>query len=153
MSKTRANFKYIFRRCNKDKQHHVADSLAKTYLCKDSNKFWQAIKKVKNNDKPVGSSTINGVSGNKNIAEAWQCHFKQLLNSGNSSCNTENVQSLKNITLLQESLITPDQVQEAVSALKCGKAHIVCNIPTELLRIPLQDMMVYVLNILNILIK
>ena len=46
MVKSRAVFKSVLRKCRKDKNVYISDSLAKKYLLKDSKCFWSALKHI-----------------------------------------------------------------------------------------------------------
>jgi hypothetical protein len=62
------------------------------------------------------------VTGNKQILNAFQMHYKKLLNS---TCNVNDFKSqavLSDVTFLPEHVITPDNVKEAVRDLKYNKA-------------------------------
>ena len=80
MQQSRSYFKYVVRKCKQDKNRATADKLAEKLLGKSDKLFWSEIKKMNRGNTPV-VSTVNGVTGSKNIAEMWKKHFETLLNS------------------------------------------------------------------------
>jgi exonuclease III len=119
MNRTRAVFKSLFRKCNKDKQQYMSDMLAKKYLCKETTVFWKAVNKI-NPSRSTAASTINGVTGKNKIVEVWQHHYKELLNSNGNIL--ERTYNLEGISLLKDNIITASQAEEAIHELKCGKS-------------------------------
>ena len=57
-------FKYVLRKCRKDKCKTTADVLANQLLSKNDKMFWNEIKKINNSNTPV-VSTIDSVTGTK----------------------------------------------------------------------------------------
>ena len=60
-----------------------ADALAMKYIDKDMVSLWKDIAHI-NTGKPMLAPTIEGVSGDNNIADLWKIHFDDILN-----CNTD----------------------------------------------------------------
>ena len=80
MTQSRAQFKAALRQCLKDESRAKCDSIAKQYVTRNTTDFWKEVNNLQN-AKPVISNTIDGVSGQKDIAKLWQEHYAKLLNS------------------------------------------------------------------------
>ena len=81
MQKTRASFKLALRYCRQNEEQLRADICASNLSKKDPVKFWQSVKKISNSKATKYASTINGVSGEKDITEMWKNYFQHLYNS------------------------------------------------------------------------
>ena len=75
--RSRLKFKYALRQC---KRNEDADRYAKSLLDKDMVSFWKHIRKSNNVRVPL-ASTVGGVTGESEIAEMWQDHYKSISNS------------------------------------------------------------------------
>ena len=122
MKKSRASFKYVLRHCKAVDNKAKADNLAVKFLTKDTKCFWNEIKKINGNDKSVLASTVNGVSGNKNIANMWHDYYKTLLNSTKSTVNKSYVSQQFKKCNIDDFYVSPCDVKEAVKKLKKGKS-------------------------------
>ena len=80
MRRSRLTFKYALRQCKKDKDAIQSDQYAKSLLDKDMVSFWKNINKSNTTRVPL-ATTIDGVTGDSEIAEMWQDHYKTILNS------------------------------------------------------------------------
>ncbi len=92
-------------------------------------------KKLKeNNDNCKPASTINNVSGSKDICEMWKNHFGTLLNSSvDMSCKTE-VYNLINTSNVCIDSFSIHDVIAAIDNLKVGKACGLDNVFSEHLK-------------------
>lgn len=122
MKRSRATFKYALRKCKANDSRAKADNLAIKFLKKDSKSFWNEIKRINGNDKSYLASTVNGVSGNSNVATMWHDYYKKLLNSSADTCNRDFVKQAFTNCVPDEFLISPLDVKEAVKNLKSGKS-------------------------------
>ena len=82
--KTRLHFKYALRFCRRNKDMHTSDALASKLLSKNKNDFWKEVNRVKNH-KPTFTTTLNGVTGEQNIANVWKSYYSDIFSSVPSS--------------------------------------------------------------------
>ena len=90
MNKSRACFKYIFRKSKSADSTKVEKALPNKLLQHDDMQFWKEIKDLKN-DRSCVSTTVNNVTGSKNITDMWKQHFDSLLNSSAVTSKTSRV--------------------------------------------------------------
>ncbi len=90
MRRARAHFKYSLRLCRNLEDTLKADALAKSILNKHPNEFGKGVKKSQGKS-TILASTINGVTGETDIANLWKDHFESLYNSTDSDnhCNED----------------------------------------------------------------
>ena len=123
MRRTRSNFKLVLRNCKSGQLKTSADTLALKFLSKDSKSFWKDIKKHTSCEASI-ASTVNGISGQVNIADMWHDHFKNLLNSSQCISNKpyvlDAINSINNNNYLNR--ITPGEILDAFNNLKLGKS-------------------------------
>lgn len=81
MRKTRASFKLALRYCKQHEEFLRADALANSLADKDYNKFWNCIRKVNNGSATKYTHTVDGVTGETEIADKWSNYFEKLYNS------------------------------------------------------------------------
>jgi len=81
MNKTRASFKLALRYCKQHDEFLRADACASSLTNKDYRKFWNCIRKSTNDTATKFAHTVNGVTGEAEITEAWANHFDKLYNS------------------------------------------------------------------------
>ena len=62
----------------------TSDAIANKLLSKKKNDFWKEIKRV-NNHKPTLTTTLNGVTGEQNIANVWKCYYSDIFSNVPSS--------------------------------------------------------------------
>jgi len=122
MQRTRANFKLAFRYCRQHEQQLRADACAINLKNKDPIKFWHSVKKISNSKATKYVSTVDGVTGEQNIAEMWKNHFAQLYNSVN--CDSDAVAFTKSLSLMGDDKVTVSigEVVEAIGKQKKGKS-------------------------------
>ena len=77
----RSRFKYSLRYCLRHEKELRAKSLAEKLVHNpySMTEFWKEVKKL--NSSPPISPSINGISGEANIARMWNDHFSVILNS------------------------------------------------------------------------
>ena len=120
MKSSRINFKRVLRQCKADELKHNADRIANKLLQQNDVDFWREIGKISKSDSKVPlAATVNGVTGENQVAEMWKEHFSALLNSTSSTPIT-----LSNDTLLEPfDSFQVEETQEAILALKSGKSQ------------------------------
>ena len=122
MRKTRSYFKYTLRTCKKNNDRLVSDKLAKQLLCKNDQAFWKEIKKLKGNC-TVLASTIDGVTGENNIANKWKTHFSTLFNSSQDTSRKDKViDSITNHCDREFVRITGDEIKKSIKQAKSNKS-------------------------------
>ena len=62
MKCTRANFKFILRKCRADKDKHASDSLAKKLLANNSKPFGDEVKKMSSANISTQATTVGGAA-------------------------------------------------------------------------------------------
>jgi exonuclease III len=123
MKVTRAHFKLVLRHCQKQKDRHIADSLAEKLLKKDTKNFWNEVKKVCHTNVKVQATTINGATGENAIATMWKEHYSAILNSSRNTNVKQNVmKELEQVELDSNDMCTPVDVEAAICKLKKNKA-------------------------------
>ena len=84
---SRARFKYALRWVKQIEDTARADSLARNLYTNDVDQFWKEVKKI-NQTTTVQANSIDGISGETNIANHWREHYCKLLNT-NLKCENE----------------------------------------------------------------
>ena len=121
MKKSRAYFKYVFRKCKSADSTKMADALANKLLYKDDKQFWKELSRI-NNDKCSIATTVNNTSGPQNITAMWKQHFEGLLNSSvDTSVKDDVTCTLKNDDLYFSRFTIAD-VLKGIKSLKHNKA-------------------------------
>ena len=120
MCTTRAQFKSALRKCKRDSERAVADSLAKKMLSKDTKSFWKQIQHVNNEHITLEADCVGGVSGPENICNMWFDYYSGLLNSCKEFSMRDTVlNQLSNVSFIEE--FTLQDVIGAIKLLKKGK--------------------------------
>ena len=125
MKTTRARFKHSLRNCKANEDRARSDALANNLLKQDNMLFWKDVNKMNHVCTNVVASTIDGVTGENNIAKVWHDHYCKLLNSNNDTSNKEFVAAvIGNIvnTETEFSLFKPMDVEHVIDRLKSGKS-------------------------------
>jgi hypothetical protein len=123
MKSTRARFKYALRNCRVIESRARADAIAKKLLTKDDASFWKDVKKMSSSSGNVLSSMVDDVVGEEYIANMWQRHYGQLLNSNKDvTCRKRVLDSLQNITGVSEERCNVGDITEAIKYLKADKS-------------------------------
>ena len=123
MRRTRLNFKYALRQCQRSEDRIRADAMAESLDNGDAMSFWRSVKKVHNKAVPL-AAVVDGNEGTENIGKMWRNHFSALLNS--VPCSAE--KKSKITELMQSGVgvgtwrVLPGQVLESIRAMKRGKA-------------------------------
>ena len=77
----RSRFKYALRHCLNNEKELRAKALADKLVANPHNtsRFWKEVNKL--NSSPPLVPSIDGISGEENIANMWRDHFSEILNS------------------------------------------------------------------------
>ena len=122
MRRTRLNFKYALRQCQRTEDTARADAMANSLANNDSASFWKHTKAKRNRSVPLASN-VDGYVGNRDIANMWQQHYSALLNSVSNPAKRTEVNDLINSGQgLCALAISPAQVSDSMKALKLGKS-------------------------------
>ena len=120
MRNSRLKFKYALRQCKHNEDAIRSDQYAKSLFKKDMPSFWKHIRKHINTRVSL-ATTINGVTGECNIADMWQDHYKSILNRVKNSSQKQFV--TERLTLSKENLLYYLlQISLAFKSLKSGKS-------------------------------
>lgn len=122
MKCTRARFKYSLRYCKSIESRARADALANKLLLKDDVAFWKNIKAL-NKSGDIISNTVDGISGEEDIANMWQNHYSNLLNSNKDTAFKQRVlKYIKAVPNIRDVTIDAYDMQDAIKGLKVGKS-------------------------------
>ena len=78
MRSSRAQFKYALKRIEETAK---ADALAKDLGGQKFDEFWKSVNKVNQSSQLHTTTTIDGITGEANIAEHWRTHLHGILNT------------------------------------------------------------------------
>lgn len=78
MNNSRVRFKYALRYCRNNNEQIKVHKIARNFSQKNSSEFLKEINKI-NSKKSNKTSTIEGLSGDKNITEFWKNNFQKIL--------------------------------------------------------------------------
>lgn len=132
MKTTRARFKYALRYCKSMESRARADALAKKLLTKDDVSFWKEVKKINGSGHHVLSDMVDNVSGEKDIADMWQGHYSDLLNSNKDTSYKKSViDSLNHIPDYCDIKFAFTDIGKAIKSLKLGKSPGLDNLQAE----------------------
>ena len=123
MKRTRARFIYCLRHCKAIETRAKADSLAKTFLSKDTVSFWRDIKYINNSGSSTQADTIGEAVGEKNITAMWFEHYKSLLNlKQNTSAKKNEVLEMLSSRKFTAVKFEVGEVSNVIKSLKRGKS-------------------------------
>ena len=122
MRRTRLQFKYALRQCQRYEDQVRADAMATSLKSGDVVSFWKRVKQVNNKAVPL-ATIVDGCTGDDDIANMWHDHYAALLNSVTSTDTKIKVlNQMQSSPYLSECKITPIQVAESIKLLKRRKA-------------------------------
>ena len=122
MRSARAQFKYALRQCRLDERLISSNKLANHMQRHDINAFWKDIRKH-TKSKAALSNSIDGITGEADIAGLWGRHYEQLLNdSSNESSKFTALDSFGNVLANVGMQVTMKEVSKIVSDLPNGKS-------------------------------
>ena len=122
MRRSRLQFKYALRQCQRQEDSIRADAMAKSHLEHDCKTFWKEVKKSYNNKVPL-STNVDGCTGEEKITTMWQEHYKNLLNC--IKTNQYQADVAENCTNIHTNdiICSSNEVAEAIKSLKLGKSY------------------------------
>jgi hypothetical protein len=124
----RCRFKYALRACKREEETIRADKLAASYQSHSPKEFWKEVKYQSCRKVPL-AETVDGKTGNQEIARMWASHFSSLFNS--TSCEAHKVSVLNSIenrlrsqapNIVSDATITTREVADAIRGLSRGKS-------------------------------
>jgi hypothetical protein len=118
MKRSRAQFKLALRYCKNNDEVLRNDALAKSYLA-DKSQFWKKVKNASSCKVANKTNTVNGVSGDANVAEMWKDSFEKLYSMHNNEGLVEHFDSYKTENI---HTITNADMCNAIQQLKCRKS-------------------------------
>ena len=107
-----------------------ADKYAKSLLDKDILSFWKHIRKSNNARVPL-ATTIGGITGENEIAEMWQDHYKSILSSVKTNSRQQFVTNKLSSIRGESILFSTSDINVALHSLKSGKSCGVDGLATE----------------------
>ena len=121
MRRSRLQFKYALRQCRMNEDAIRADKYAKSLLDKDILSFWKHIRKSNNARVPL-ATTIGGITGENEIAEMWQNHYKSILSSVKTNSRQQFVTNKLSSIRGESILFSTSDINVALHSLKSGKS-------------------------------
>ena len=121
MRRSRLQFKYALRQCRMNEDAIRADKYAKSLLDKDILSFWKHIRKSNNARVPL-ATTIGGITGENEIAEMWQDHYKSILSSVKTNSRQQFVTNKLSSIRGESILFSTSDINVALHSLKSGKS-------------------------------
>ena len=95
------------------------ESLGNKLADSDSRDFWKEIKGVNNAKMPLPIS-IEGVTGESNIASLWRDHYNSVFNSTDGGCYSANFSKCKDA--YDDIQVLPNEIAKAISDLDGNKS-------------------------------
>lgn len=167
--KTRAEYHRAVRMLKRDERINRCEKMAQSIVQNDNRNFWQEVKKMNKKESWL-PDTVDGVTGNREIADMFGSKYKKLYNSAPYDADVmrdiDQVLNERMTACSSDDCVKIDDVKKAVSFMKKGKSdgndmiesdHIIngSNLLHELLCLLIQkcydhSYMPYILNIANI---
>jgi len=125
MCLNRKKFKISLRRCKKLRNQRLHDDLVMSYTGKDFVKFWRHVRNQDSNQQQSPSAdNVDGVYGDREVAEHWASIYKNLFNLNQSTEKESNVRKYidKRSKDSCASWFSDAKVVKAIYSLKLGKA-------------------------------
>ena len=148
MRTIRIRFKYAFRLTRSK-----TDTLANDLFSGTDDDFRGNVGKM-NSGNAIQSNTIDGYSGEADIADFWKNHFSKLLNA--TGCDTTLKTSLMGkfdaILYSNEMMILNNLILEAIKKLECGKSAGPDGVHVEAIKYAHPIMHVFLLFCFNIML-
>ena len=110
MKQSRCKFKYMLRKCRRDKNTVLADKLAEQFHNKSDKEFWRNIKN-KMNSKVNLPTMIDNVKGDA-IPEMWKKHYDSVFNcvNGSNCADVHNDLCGKHINYDQSMVVSAQEI-------------------------------------------
>jgi exonuclease III len=121
MRSTRARFKTCLRHCRAVESRAVADAIANKFVARDKNDFWREIRRIGKSDS-VNALSIDGATGDRDIANLWKNHYENILNGNNNRQSKTNVLNFISTHGSEDNLVLQEsEVKIAIEKLKSDK--------------------------------
>ena len=114
---SRIRFKRTLRECRQNEETIRANAHANSLMKKDMTSFWKGIKRDNNTRVPL-APMVDDCIGDKEICDMWQTHYKQLLNSVETSSYKKIVQSELHSIGDSSVIFCPEDIFNALKMLK-----------------------------------
>ena len=123
MSRSRANFKLAMRYCRQHEEQLRVDACANSLDLQDAKQFWSNVKKMSNDKATKYANTVNGVTGEQEIADMWKGHFAALYNSVQDDViKSQVLDRAKNTLSCRSAVLSVYDIITALQKLKKGRA-------------------------------
>ena len=118
----RSRFKYALRHCLRNEKELRAKALADKLVANPHNisGFWKEVNKL--NSSPPIAPSIDGISGEENIASMWRDHFSEILNSVNNTDKREVVEDKLSTAGDTFQPFTVREVIDSIGELSSGRS-------------------------------
>ena len=107
------NYKADVRRARRNKNNFVKNKLAEKLVSRNGKHFWKDVRKIMGDKRPTATS-IDGVTGDKDIAELWKVHYEKIFN-----CFPDNELRTNDFSYDPSAIVTPREIYENISRIKC----------------------------------
>ena len=104
MKQSRCKFKYVLRKCKRNKETIIADKLANKFSSKSDREFWKDVKNIMNSK--VKLPNLIGECKGDDIPDMWKNHYENIFNSVENSNCTRFLSRLTNVPT-DDSMIVP----------------------------------------------
>jgi exonuclease III len=122
MKRTRAQFKYALRMCQREEQKIRAYAMARKLSDMNYDEFWKDVAKQNARKSPL-ATTVGGVTGEENIANMFRKHYEGLLTSVTDQRHKSYVdEALCEYSNIPEMCVTRVEIQTIIDNLQCGKS-------------------------------
>ena len=116
---SKARYKYALRFIKRNEADMRKESLGNKLADSDSREFWKEIKGVSNAKMPLPTS-IEGVTGESNIASVWRDHYNSVFNSTDGGCYIPNFSKCNDV--YEDILVLPNEIAKAINDLDGNKS-------------------------------
>ena len=116
---SKARYKYALRFIKRNEADMRKESLGNKLADSDSRDFWKEIKGVNNAKMPLPTS-IEGVTGESNIASLWRDHYSSVFNSTDGGCYSANFSNCNDA--YEDIQVLPNEIAKAISDLDGNKS-------------------------------
>ena len=124
MRSSRAQFKYALEYAKRIEETTKADALAKDLEGQKFDEFWKGVNKINQSSQLHTTTTIDGITGEANIAEHWRTHFHGILNTNifNQTLKSSILGTLDNIQHDAHMTVCYTDVHTLIHNLEFGKS-------------------------------
>ena len=116
---SKARFKFALRYIKRNEASLRKESLASKLADGDSKGFWKLIKGDSNVRVPLPTS-VEGVTGEANIANLWRTHYKDVFNTADEGCRAANYAVCND--MYTDIQVSYDELSSAIDYLDINKS-------------------------------